>query len=227
MRVLVIDDEVKFAQFVKRALSEESFAVDVVHDGPNGLEYALTYDYDLIVLDLMLPGMDGSTVLRKLRAMNKPTPVLVLTARDTISDKVQHFEIGADDYLTKPFALAELVVRAKALIRRAHAPRGSVIRVADLELDRFSQQVRRASHRIELTAKEYALLEYLMANSGRVLSRSMIIEHVWDQNFDGITNIVDVYIGHLRTKIDADHRQKLLRTIRGVGYTLREDEEVA
>jgi two-component system copper resistance phosphate regulon response regulator CusR len=225
MRILVIDDEVKFAEFVQRALSEESFAVDVAHDGKSGLEYALTYDYDLIVLDLMLPVINGSTVLKRVRALNKPVPVLVLTARDTVADKVQHFEIGADDYLTKPFALAELVVRAKALIRRAHTPRGSVIRVADLELDRMSQQVRRAGRRIDLTSKEYSLLEYLMSNCGRVLSRSMIIDHVWDQNFDGITNIVDVYIGHLRNKIDSDHSQKLLRTVRGVGYTLRADGE--
>jgi DNA-binding response OmpR family regulator len=223
MRVLVIDDEVKLAEFVRRALAEESFAVDVAYDGRSGLDYALTYDYDLIVLDLMLPVVDGSSVLKKIRATNKPVPVLVLTARDTLPDKVQHFEIGADDYLTKPFALAEFLVRAKALMRRARAPRDSVIRVADLELDRMSQQVRRAGRRIELTSKEYALLEYLMSNSGRVLSRSMIIEHVWDESFDGITNIVDVYIGHLRTKIDADRPHKLLRTVRGVGYTIREN----
>ncbi|MGH9523856.1 MAG: response regulator [Terriglobales bacterium] len=227
MRILVIDDEVKFAEFVQRAFTEESFAVDVAHDGKSGLEYALTYDYDLIVLDLMLPVMDGSTVLKKLRAVSKPSPILVLTARDTLNDKVQHFELGADDYLTKPFALAELVVRAKSLMRRAHTPRGTVIRVADLELDRMSQQVRRAGRRIDLTSKEYALLEYLMSNHGRVLSRSMIIDHVWDQNFDGITNIVDVYMGHLRTKVDADHANKLLRTVRGVGYTLRDHEEEA
>ena len=151
-------------------------------------------------------------------------PILVLTARNTLNDKIEHLELGADDYLTKPFAIAELVARVKALLRRGGASVTSVFRVADLELDRMTQQARRGSQKIELTSKEYALLEYLMGNAGRVLTRSMIIEHVWDQSFDGITNIVDVYIGHLRAKIDAGHPKKLLRTHRGSGYSLRDPD---
>jgi DNA-binding response OmpR family regulator len=224
MRILVIEDEVRLSEFVKRGLAEQTFAVDVANDGPSGLDFALTYDYDAIILDLMLPGMHGGSILRKLRAAKKDVPVLVLTARNTLIDKVEHLELGADDYLTKPFAIVELVARIKALVRRSAGPRAAVLRVADLELDRMSQQARRGTQRIELTAKEYALLEYLMSNTGRVLTRSMIIEHVWDQSFDGITNIVDVYIAHLRSKIDAGHPRKLLRTMRGSGYTLRDPE---
>jgi two-component system copper resistance phosphate regulon response regulator CusR len=152
-------------------------------------------------------------------------PVLVLTARDSVADKVENFEIGADDYLTKPFAFAELLVRIKALLRRGPVSRASVLRVADLELDRLSQHVRRAGRRVELTSKEYALLEYLMANAGRVLSRTMIIDHVWDESFDGLTNIVDVYVRHLRNKVDEQHERKLIRTVRGVGYLIRGEEE--
>lgn len=152
-------------------------------------------------------------------------PVLILSARDALQDKVSNMEMGADDYLTKPFAFAELLVRIKALMRRGPVSRASTIRVSDLELDRLSQQVKRAGHRIELTSKEYSLLEYLMSNAGRVLSRNMIIEHVWDQSFDGITNIVDVYIRHLRNKVDTGHEPKLLKTVRGVGYTIREGAE--
>jgi DNA-binding response OmpR family regulator len=224
MRILVIDDEVRLSEFVKRGLLEQTFAVDVANDGQSGLDYALTYDYDAIILDLMLPGVLGATILKKIRAAKKSVPVLVLTARNTLNDKVEHLELGADDYLTKPFAIAELVARVKALLRRGGASVTSVFRVADLELDRMTQQARRGNQKIELTSKEYALLEYLMGNAGRVLTRSMIIEHVWDQSFDGITNIVDVYIGHLRAKIDAGHPKKLLRTLRGSGYSLRDPD---
>src|SRR5689334_22221036 len=216
MRILVIEDEAKLAGFIKRGLVAERYAVDVAKDGRIGLELAQTYQYDLIVLDLMLPGMDGSEVLRRIRKENSSVPVLILSARGSVEDKVANMETGADDYLTKPFAFAELLVRVKALMRRGPVNRASTIRVSDLELDRLSQQVKRGGRRIDLTAKEYSLLEYLMSNAGRVLSRNMIIEHVWDQSFDGITNIVDVYIRHLRNKVDTGHNSKLLRTVRGV-----------
>ena len=225
MRILLIEDEVKLASFIKRGLIAERYAVDVAKDGRSGLELAQAYQYDLVLLDLMLPGMDGSEVLRRIRRENSSVPVLILSARDTVQDKVANMETGSDDYLTKPFAFAELSVRIKALMRRGPVNRASTIRVSDLELDRLSQQVKRAGQRIDLTSKEYALLEYLMSNAGRVLSRNMIIEHVWDESFDGITNIVDVYIRHLRNKVDTGHDSKLLRTVRGVGYTIREGAE--
>lgn len=223
MRILLIEDESKVARFVSRGLSAERFAVDTAAEGKAGLEMALTYHYDLIILDLMLPTMAGGDVLRHIRRNDSHVPVLILTARDSVEDKVGNFDLGADDYLTKPFAFAELLVRVKALLRRGPVNRSSCTRVHDLELDRLSQQVKRAGKRIELTSKEYSLLEYLMLNAGRVLSRTMIIEHVWDQSFDGFTNIVDVYVGHLRSKIDQGHERKLIRTVHGVGYTISDE----
>ena len=225
MRILLVEDEAKVSSFIARGLAAERFAVDVAPDRPSGLDLANTYHYDLIMLDLMLPGMEGTEVLRRIRTKNSTVPVLILTAKDAVADKINNFEAGADDYLTKPFAFAELLVRIKALLRRGPVTRSSTVRVEDLELDRLSQQVKRAGKRIELTSKEYALLEYLMSNASRVLSRTMIIEHVWDQSFDGITNIVDVYVRHLRDKVDDGHERKLIRTVRGVGYTISSGEE--
>ncbi len=225
MRLLLIEDEHKVADFVQRGLTAERFAVDVARDGVAGLELAQSYDYDLVVLDLLLPGLDGTEVLRRIRRENPQIPILILTARDAVQDKVNHFEAGADDYLTKPFAFAELLVRIKALLRRRATRQETVLRIADVELDRLSQQVRRSGKRIELTSKEYSLLEYLMANAGRVLSRTMIIEHVWDQSFDGATNIVDVYVRHLRDKVDEGREENLIRTVRGVGYVISDERQ--
>ncbi|MFZ1099980.1 MAG: response regulator transcription factor [Steroidobacteraceae bacterium] len=220
MRMLLVEDEKKVSDLVARALRAERYAVDVAADGQTGWEMADAYDYDLIVLDLMLPGLSGEELLKRIRRKNQQVPILILTARDATEAKVANFEAGADDYLTKPFAFAELVMRVKALLRRGPVPRASVLKVADLEVDRFTQQVRRAGRRVELTPKEYALLEYLAASPGRVFSRTMIIEHVWDQSFEGLTNIVDVYVRHLRAKIDDPYPVKLIRTVRGVGYGL-------
>ena len=225
MRLLLVEDERKVSDLVARALRAESYAVDVAEDGQRGWELAQSYQYDLIILDLMLPQLPGEELLRRIRRTNPNVPILVLTARAATQDKVNNFEAGADDYLTKPFAFAELVMRVKALLRRGPITRSSVLRVGDLEVDRFTQQVRRAGRRIELTAKEYALLEYLAANPGRVFSRTMIIEHVWDQSFEGLTNIVDVYVRHLRSKVDDPFPVKLIRTVRGVGYGLAESAE--
>jgi two-component system, OmpR family, copper resistance phosphate regulon response regulator CusR len=222
VRILVVEDEKKLSELVARALRQESYAVDVADDGTQGWELAEAYDYDLLILDLMLPGLPGEELLRRVRRRNQQVPILILTARDATQEKVSNFEAGADDYLTKPFAFAELVMRVKALLRRGPVARSSVLRVADLELDRLTQQVRRAGRRIELTPKEYALLEYLAANPGRVFSRTMIIEHVWDQSFEGLTNIVDVYVRHLRAKVDDPYPVKLIRTVRGVGYGLND-----
>lgn len=223
MRILLVEDEPKVSALVKRGLTAERYAVDVSGDGREGLEYTEAYPYDLILLDLMLPSLSGVEVLHRIRRTNQFVPILVLTARDSIDDKVKLFEQGADDYLTKPFAFAELLVRVKALLRRGPVNRSSTLRIGDLELDRLTQQVKRRGKRIELTAKEYALLEYLMQNPDRVLSRNMIIEHVWDQSFDGITNIVDVYVRHLRSKIDEESDHKMIRTVRGTGYMIRSE----
>jgi DNA-binding response OmpR family regulator len=225
MRLLLVEDESKVSELVARALRAERYAVDVADDGERGWELADSFDYDLIILDLMLPRLNGQELLRRIRRKNHEVPILVLTAREATEEKVRNFEAGADDYLTKPFAFAELSMRVKALLRRGPIVRASVLRVADLEVDRLSQQVRRAGQRIELTAKEYALLEYLAANPGRVFSRTMIIEHVWDQSFEGLTNIVDVYVRHLRAKIDDPFPVKLIRTVRGVGYGLTDGSE--
>jgi two-component system copper resistance phosphate regulon response regulator CusR len=223
MRLLLIEDERKVADFIARGLRAERFAVDVAYDGTTGWDMASTVDYDLIILDLMLPGLSGTELLKRFRRKGGNAAILVLTARDATADKVENFEAGADDYLTKPFAFAELKVRVRALLRRQPSTRNNVLRVGDLELDRLGQQVRRAGKRIELTSKEYALLEYLASHAGRVLSRTMIIEHVWDESFEGLTNIVDVYVRHLRSKVDDPFPTKLIRTVRGAGYSIGEE----
>lgn len=225
MRILLVEDEKKVANMIARGLKADRYAVDVALEGQSGWNYANAYEYDLIILDLMLPGLSGLEILERIRRKNQQVPILILTARDATSEKVKNFEAGADDYLTKPFAFAELLVRVKALLRRGPVNRSSVLRVGDLEVDRLSQQVRRAGRRIELTAKEYSLLEYFAANPGRVFSRTMIIEHVWDESFEGLTNIVDVYVRHLRQKVDDAFTTKLIRTVRGVGYCVSAEAE--
>jgi len=224
VKILLIEDEEKVIRFVVRGLQAEKFAVDFAKDGDTGLDMAETYSYDAIILDLNLPRMTGTEILKRLRKGNQTVPVLILTASDSVKTKVENFEAGADDYLTKPFSFAELLVRIKALIRRGAVKRESVLKIDGLEIDLMTHHVKRDGERIELTAKEFALLEYLATNRGRVLSRTMIIEHVWDQSFEGLTNIVDVYIRQLRAKIDEKRKVKLIKTIRGVGYTLSDEE---
>jgi two-component system copper resistance phosphate regulon response regulator CusR len=226
MRLLIVEDDPKLADFVARGLRAERFAVDIAGDGLEGRRYLDAYQYDLLILDLMLPLLSGSELLQHVRRSCSTMPVLVLTARDATEDKVRQFEAGADDYLTKPFDFAELAVRVKALMRRTPVERTDVLRVADLELNRLTQQVRRGGQRIELTAKEFAVLEYLMSSAGRVFSRTMILEHVWDQSFEGVTNIVDVYVRYLRRKIDEPFPVELIQTVRGVGYCMREPRQV-
>ena len=226
MRILLVEDEKKVADIIVRGLKAERFAVDVANDGGGGWDLAAAYDYDPIILDVMLPGLGGGEILQRVRSKNQLVPILMLTARDAMADKVKMFEAGADDYLTKPFAFAELLLRVKALLRRGPVNRSSVLRVLDLEIDRLSQNVKRAGRKIDLTSKEYALLEYLATNPGRVFSRTMIIEHVWDQSFQGLTNIVDVYVRHLREKVDDPFPVKLLRTVRGVGYSLNDGAQI-
>jgi two-component system copper resistance phosphate regulon response regulator CusR len=225
MRILLVEDEKKVADIIERGLKAERYAVDVCHDGLSGWQAADTCDYDLLILDLMLPGLSGTEILEKVRRKNQKVPILILTARDGMADKVKNFETGADDYLTKPFAFTELSLRIKALLRRGAVDRSNVLRVGDLELDRLSQSVKRAGKKIELTSREYSLLEYLASHPGRVFSRTMITEHVWDQSFEGLTNIVDVYVRHLRKKVDDAFPIKLLHTVRGVGYSLNDDTQ--
>lgn len=225
MRILVVEDDRKVASFIRQGLQEEGHTVEVTGDGAAALDLALEESlHDLIVLDLMLPKRDGFTVLRTLRERRVQTPVLVLTARDSVPDRVAGLDLGADDYLTKPFAFDEFLARVRALLRRGAAQRAPVLRVADLALDPATREVVRAGRRISLTTREYALLEYFLRNTGRVLTRPMIAQHVWGLDFDPESNIVDVYVGYLRRKIDAAGEQPLLHTVRGAGYVLKVEE---
>ncbi|HUO93572.1 MAG TPA: response regulator transcription factor [Rhizomicrobium sp.] len=220
MRVLVVEDEAKLLNILLRSLKGEGLVVDGVGTAEAASEYIKSFHYDLVILDLQLPDSPGTALLRRLRSERHAMPVLILTARSDIDSKAEGFSAGADDYLTKPFSLAELSMRVHALLRRAPAIQDSVLKFANLEINRLTRQVRRAGKRIELSPKEYSLLEYLSLHAGRALSRSMIVERVWDQSFEGLTNIVDVYIGHLRRKIDEGYEPKLIRTVRGLGYSL-------
>jgi two-component system, OmpR family, copper resistance phosphate regulon response regulator CusR len=223
MRVLVIEDETKVGCFIKRALEEESYAVDLCEDGANGLEMALSTNYDLLVVDVMLPSMSGLDVLKNLRSQRVLTPVLILSAQSQIDQRVKGLDAGADDYLTKPFAIDELLARVRALLRRGATESPGILQVDDLVLNPATRDVTRGGQRIELTLKEYALLEYLMRHTGRVLTRPMISEHVWNQDFDTFTNVIDVYVNYLRNKIDRGRIKKLIHTIRGSGYMLKAD----
>jgi two-component system, OmpR family, copper resistance phosphate regulon response regulator CusR len=221
MRILVIEDEAKVASFIRRALEEESYAIDVCDDGVKGLDMGRAGCYDLVILDLMLPGMPGLEVLTALRRDHVNVPVLILTARSQTDQRVKGLDAGADDYLTKPFAIEELLARVRALLRRGSGETAGMLQVEDLILNPATREVTRGGRRIDLTAKEYALLDYLMRNAGRVLTRPMIAEHVWNQDFDTFTNVIDVYVNYLRNKIDRGQDRKLIHTVRGSGYTLK------
>jgi DNA-binding response OmpR family regulator len=220
MRVLIAEDDVALAKFVSQGLEAEHYTVDVCSDGEQARTAASEVDYDLIILDLNLPKLDGVAVLRQLRSKKPTLPVLVLTQRTRVEDRVQCLDTGADDYLPKPFSFSELSARIRALLRRSHLPSESILAIDDLKLDRIEHRVERSGRRIDLTTKEFALLEYLMHNAGRCVTRAMIIEHVWNLTFDTTTNVVDVYINYLRRKVDDGHVTKLIHTVRGVGYEL-------
>ncbi len=219
MRILVVEDEKRIADFLGRGLESAGYAVDIAPDGRTAIEMVHATDYDLITLDLMLPDMDGLQVLEKIRNRKVNPPVLVLSARGAVEDRVKGLELGADDYLIKPFAFVELLARVRVLLRRGQ-PTPEKLTVGELSLDCIRRKVTRAGENIDLAPKEFSILEYLMRNKGRPLSRTMIVEHVWDMDYDGLTNIVDVYIRHLRSKIDDDFPTKLIHTVRGVGYML-------
>jgi DNA-binding response OmpR family regulator len=226
MRILIAEDDEALAKFVSQGLTAERYTVDVCSDGEQARTAAYEQDYDLIVLDLNLPKLDGVSILRQLRRQKPTLPVLVLTQRTRVEDRVQCLDTGADDYLPKPFSFSELSARIRALLRRSHLPSESVMAVEDLKLDRVERRVERAGRRVDLTTKEFALLEYLMRNAGRKVTRAMIIEHVWNLTFDTTTNVVDGYINYLRRKVDDGHPRKLIHTVRGVGYELSGVSEV-
>lgn len=227
MRLLLVEDERRISAYVKRGLEEEGYAVDAVYTGQEAVDWAEASIYDLIILDILLPELDGISVCRKLRRRGDRTPVLMLTARDTVDDRVAGLDAGADDYLVKPFAIKELLARMRALTRRStDKPKSSILQVANLSLDTRTRQVRRGGKRIELAVKEYAVLECLMREPGRVLTRTMISEHVWNYDTFNQSNVVDVYVRNLRRKIDDPFDKKLIRTLRGAGYSISDDEAV-
>tara|TARA_Y100000588_G_scaffold319543_1_gene349633 strand:+ start:238 stop:906 length:669 start_codon:yes stop_codon:yes gene_type:complete len=221
MRILIVEDEKKVAAFIKKGLEEETYAVDIAVDGEEGLHLGEQNQYDLIILDLMLPKINGLEILSVLRSNKIETPILLLTAKDSVDDKVKGLNEGADDYLTKPFAFSELLARIRVLLRRGKTETKTTLEIADLTLNLVSHKVNRGNEEIELTGKEYSLLEYFMRNQEKVLTRTMIAEHVWDYNFDTFTNVIDVYVNHLRKKIDKSFSTKLLHTLRGVGYVMK------
>jgi len=223
MRILVIEDEKKVASFIKKGLEEEHYAVDTAYDGETGLYMADVNEYDLVVLDLMIPKIDGLEVLKRIRSSKNNVPILVLTAKDTVEDIVKGLDSGCDDYLTKPFNFIVFLARIRALLRREKIEKEPVLRIADLTLSPVTHKVTRRGKEIDLTSKEYALLEYFMRNPEKVLTRTMISEHVWDYHFDSLTNVIDVYVNYLRRKIDKDFEPKLFQTIRGVGYLMKRE----
>ncbi|HXG70380.1 MAG TPA: response regulator transcription factor [Gemmatimonadaceae bacterium] len=226
MRVLLVEDEPKLAAFIRKGLSEDSMVVDVAHDGEAALELARTSDYDIVILDIMLPGMDGFTVCGTLRSMHLGAPILMLSARGMIEDRVQGLDAGADDYLTKPFAFSELRARLRALLRRRNPGPVLVLKVSDITLDPLARTVTRAERRVDLTPKEFDLLAYFMKNAGHVLTRAMIAEAVWNFTWDRLTNVIDVFVNHLRRKLEDAGEPRVIHSVRGVGYVMRAQEAV-
>ncbi len=221
MRILLVEDDAKVARFIRNGLKEEGFAVDVAEDGQQGLNFASDFEYDVIILDILLPKLDGISVLKSIRKNDPQTPILMLTAMDTVEDKILGLNKGADDYLTKPFNFEELLARIRALLRRKYRTASTLLRFEDLRMDLVTHQVFRGNQEIQLTPKEFTLLEYFLQNPNRILSRTMIAEHVWDYHFDSETNVIDVYVNYLRNKIDRGFRAKLIHTVRGIGYILK------
>jgi two-component system copper resistance phosphate regulon response regulator CusR len=227
MRILLVEDDRRIARFVARGLREQAYAVDVTGDGDNAIYKLSVNDYDAVILDVMIPGRDGFQVCQDIRSEGIAVPVIMLTARDTVGDRITGLDSGADDYLTKPFAVAELLARLRALLRRGPVVRPPTISIADLVLDTGAQRARRNGRALSLTTKEYALLEYLARENGRVVSRAEIAEHVWDENFDPLTNLIDVHINRLRRKVDDGFSRRLIHTRRGAGYMLAATDEAA
>lgn len=221
MRILVIEDEKRIASFIERGLKEQAYSVDLAYDGESGLFKAQVNDYDCIVLDLMLPGKNGISICQELRASGNQTPIMMLTAMNSVEDKVRGLDAGADDYLPKPFAFEEFLARIRVLLRRKGGQLSSVLRIEDLELDQRTRKVQRADKEIELTNKEYALLEYFMQNAGQVVTKTMIAEHVWNEDYDSFTNVIAVYVNYLRKKVDKGFDKQLIHSVRGVGYILK------